>query len=288
MPAMDTPKRLLDAWLRARLDARAVAWLQERIEHAEREGADARFFMSFSAVPRKLGKADLALSEAEREAARLARPGWQPGRWSVDQAGRTRLVLALAARESDAYRRTLDPLFEDADLGEQVALYQALPLLPFPDAHRARAAEGIRSNMKAVFEAVASYNPYPAEQLDDRAWNQLVLKALFIGSPLYAIQGLDLRINPELAGMLCDYAHERWAAGRLVSPELWRCVGPVAEGAQLDDLRRVLETGRDAERLAVALAARNNPAANTLLSEHPDVVARSRQEGLDWPHLAGS
>ena len=54
--------------------------------------------------------------------------------------------------------------------------------------------------------------------------------------------------------MLGDYAHERWAAGRPVSPELWRCVGPFASGALLDDLARVLDSGTPPER-AAALAS---------------------------------
>ena len=91
--------------------------------------------------------------------------------------------------------------------------------------------------MRVVFEAVAHRNPYPAEHFAEPAWNQLVLKALFVGSPLDPIVGLDARRNPTLARMLCDYAHERWAASRPVSPELWRCVGPFATGPMLDGLR---------------------------------------------------
>ena len=56
--------------------------------------------------------------------------------------------------------------------------------------------------------------------------------------------------------MLCDYAHERWAASRPVSPELWRCVGPFAAGAVLDDFARLFERGTADERQAAALALR--------------------------------
>ncbi len=73
---------------------------------------------------------------------------------------------------------------------------------------------------------MAHRNPYPSERFAENRWNHMVLKAIFVGSPLHPIQGLDARANPPLARMLCDYAHERWAAGRPVSPELLRCVGP--------------------------------------------------------------
>jgi hypothetical protein len=113
--------------------------------------------------------------------------------------------------------------------------------------------------MKAVFEAVAHRNPYPKEQLSEPAWNQMVLKALFVGSVLHPIQGLDERANPALMRMLCDYAHERWAAARPVSPELWRCVGRYADSAAIADLQRVLEAGTAPERQAAALALADSP-----------------------------
>ncbi len=115
-------------------------------------------------------------------------------------------------------------------------------------------AEGLRTNMKAVFEAVAHNSPYPAEQFSENRWNQMVVKALFIGSTLYPIEGLERRWNPDLTRMLCDYAHERWAAGRTVSYELWRGVGPHADDAAIDDLARVLGSVAPNERHAAALA----------------------------------
>jgi hypothetical protein len=56
--------------------------------------------------------------------------------------------------------------------------------------------------MKPVFEAVAHRNPYPQETFAEDAWNQMVVKAFFIGSTLWSIQGLDERANPRLARML--------------------------------------------------------------------------------------
>ncbi len=82
----------------------------------------------------------------------------------------------------------------------------------------------------------------------------MVLKALFVGVALHPIAGLDDRANPALMRMLCDYAHERWAAGRAVSPELWRCVGPHADEAARADLERVLAEGEPGERKAAAWA----------------------------------
>ena len=152
----------------------------------------------------------------------------------------------------------------------------------------ARAREGTRSAMQPIFEAVAHRNPFPMEQFDENAWNHMVLKALFIGSKLAPILGLDERANPRLMRMLCDYAHERWAAQRPVSPELWRCVGPHADAAALEDLGRVLATGAKLERqaAALALAAARHPEAERRLRGIPDLDEAVRAGTLRWIDIA--
>ena len=55
--------------------------------------------------------------------------------------------------------------------------------------------------MLTVFEANACDTPYPATHLDDLAWRQLVIKALFVGAPLWRVYGLDKRLDAELARM---------------------------------------------------------------------------------------
>ena len=71
---------------------------------------------------------------------------------------------------------------------------------------RGSSREAVRSGMKPVFEAVAHRNPYPVDFFGEDAWNQMVVKAFFIGSALWPIQALDRRGNPRLARMLVDDA----------------------------------------------------------------------------------
>lgn len=249
---------ILHAWLGPRLDPEALSWLTERCRAVE-SGDKKSLFLSFGMAARKVGKDDLALTDEELESAAKTRPGWDPHGWTVDQAARMLLVLSFPANDAAAFVATLDPLFAAGEVHELIALYQGLPLFPHQSAFQLRCAEGQRSNIPAVFCAIAHRNPFPSEQLNDDQWNQLVLKSLFIGVPLDPIVGLDRRANAKLAAILVDFAHERWAAKRPVSPELWRCVGPFANQAGLDALTRVVSTGSDIERQAAVLALRSNP-----------------------------
>lgn len=253
-PIIDT----LHAWLGPRLDPEAQTWLTERCR-AVAAGDKKVLFLSFGMAARKVGKDDLALTDEELGSAVKARPGWDPRGWTVDQAARMLLVLSFPANDATNFVATLDQLFAAGEVLELIALYQGLPLYPHQSAFQLRCAEGQRSNIPAVFCAIAHRNPFPSEQLSEDQWNQLVLKSLFIGMPLDPIVGLDRRANAKLASILVDFAHERWAAKRPVSPELWRCVGPFADDAGLDALTRVVNTGSDIERQAAVLALRSNP-----------------------------
>jgi hypothetical protein len=138
-----------------------------------------------------------------------------------------------------------------------------------------------------VFEAIAHRNPYAKAHFDDHRWNHMVLKALFIGSPLAPIQGLDERANPQLARIMCDFAHERWAASRPVPFEIWRCVGPFAEGQALEDLARVLAGGAGIERRAAALALAASPdrRAAQMLAGVPQLAGEISGKRLTWATL---
>jgi hypothetical protein len=222
--AIANTSNLLRDWVAQHTTTEGLAWLDDKCQLIA-NGAEVRvFFTSFSAVPRFVGKEKLSLTMEQLQAAQEVRSHWHPQVWNSEQTARTLLLLALPHHSAAEYLQRLEQLFTTADMGELVALYQALPLLPYPEQYRFRAAEGLRSNMIPVFNAIALYNPYPHDYFDELAWNQMVLKALFVGSPLRLIQGLELRANPTLGQMLTDYANERLAAHRTVSPELWQLV----------------------------------------------------------------
>lgn len=276
---------LLHGWLARQLDDTGLAWLDEQLGKAG--GADRDLYLAIGLAPRKLGKTDLQLGPDDLAAADAARLGWNPAGWSIDQAARVALLLA-AARDAGGFPGKLERLCNTADVRELIAFYQGLPLYPNPGAYVARAGEGARTNMKAVFEAVAHHNPYPAENFDDLTWNQLVLKAVFVGSSLNAIHDFDRRRNADLARTLVDYAHERRAAGRAVTPELWRAVGPFIDESMLDDMKREAESGDPLERQAAVLALRDSddPGARDLINLLPDIVSEVEAGRVSWETVA--
>lgn len=266
------------------LDDAASGWLENSLNRVA-EGDRRSLMTAFSLTARKLGKKSLCPTDADARRAQSIYAGWTIGHWSVDQAARTLLLLALPSKEMVQYQQAIAQLFDSADLSERIALYQSLSVLPHAKSFCALAVEGVRSSITAVFEAIALCNPYPEDYFDKSAWNQMVLKALFEESPLFLIQGIDRRANPELAIMLVAYAHERWSAGRTVSPELWRSVGPFAKGAMVEDLRRALADSDPLQQAAAALACYQSPEARSLLSSNPELKEKIKSGKLNWERI---
>ena len=173
---MTTPKALLKTWLQRQVDC---TWLDEQLTAlGQSASVQQTLFRAVGLVPRKLGKADLDLTDADLQHARTVSAGWDPTNYSVDMAAR--LVLLLEASQHGAsFETTFDMLWRTADVGEQVAFYRGLSLYPNGAHYLWRATDGCRTNIKAVFEAIAHRNPYPAEYFDEVAFNQLCLKISF-------------------------------------------------------------------------------------------------------------
>ena len=282
------PAELIAVWLTERLTTEQQLWLDDQLGKVLVANSDRALHIALGMIPRKLGRTDLNLTQEERAAAANARNGWDPSPWSIDCAARVLVLCKLAEKDESAFAETLVDLCRNADLAESLALYNGVCLYPLSDSLDKQIGEGLRTNMRAVFESIAHNSPYPAEKFDQNRWNHMVLKALFIDSTLYPIQGLDARANPELASILCDYAHERWAAGRTVTPELWRCVGSFANDAMLEDLRRAAHSDNQTERVAALLAlnASGTPDAKAILNEFPSETADIDSGKLSWDWIA--
>ena len=251
-------QELLRRLLQKNADERALSWLVKQEEKLRHEFSDRSFYLAFSSVPRFVAQQPLALLASDREEAQQLRTGFQADHWSLRQTVRAYLLLFLPETHSEVYLATLVRLLETADADEQAAIYQSLPLLRYPEALVALATNGLRTNITSVFDAIALRNPYPADYLDEAAWNQLVLKAVFMERPLYLIYDADARANPTLARILVDFAHERWAASRPVTPELWRFTAPYLEASHQSDIERVLASDNVWERAAGVLACQQS------------------------------
>ena len=233
------------------------------------EGNKQVFFTSFTAAPRVTGKSPLQVTQSEEETIKQIRKDFTVSNYTVDRLARLFILLHLPAEDKEVYVNTINQIFPAAEMNELVALYSGLPLLAHPELWIFRCTEGIRSNIGGVLEAVICNNPYPAENLDEPAWNQLVMKAFFTEKPVNEIIGLEERANQKLADILTDFAHERWAAGRPVPILLWRLVGPFISEKNIEDIKRLAKQGSEEEKQAATDACRrsNFPPAKALLEE---------------------
>jgi len=218
-----TAAELLRGWIVAQAPEQAD-WVTTSLDALAEGAADRDLYIFLGLAPRKLGKADLVLTDTDLAAADAAQPGWDPRGWSID--GAARVLALLTATGNRTFAERFKNLRRTSDVSEMIALYRGLPLYADPDAMAFEVGEGLRSNIRAVFEAIAHNNPFPRDHFDEHRWNHMILKALFVDSQLSPILGLRDRANPELARILVDFAQERWAAGRPVPEELWIPVGP--------------------------------------------------------------
>ncbi len=279
---------LLEQWLGHRLSDEHSSWLQSQLKKVLTSNSDRELHITLGLIPRKLGREDLNLSDTELADANNAISGWNPGGWSIDCAARIAVLCRLAEHDTQGFGDTITDLCRNADLAESIALYSGMALFPKSEKLDQQVAEGLRTNMRAVFEAIAHNNPYPANHFDENRWNHMVLKALFIDSTLAPIYGIDSRSNKELAIILRDYAHERRAAGRPVTSELWRCVGPHATAAMIDDLQQTAESTVATEHQAgvLALSQCTDPnvqqRAQQLTASYPETMAEIANGNITW------
>jgi hypothetical protein len=285
---------LADDWIAHNTNANAISWFRETIGRIRQQPQSDALAIAIGLAPRRLGKADLAPTADDRARAAALRKNLDASEWSVDQAARIAFMAASYAGDDAGFAAAFDGFCATAGLNELIALCRGLPVYPAAAMLEPRAREAVRSGMKPVFEAVAHRNPYPVECFGEDAWNQMVVKAFFIGSHLWPIQDLDRRGNPRLARMLVDLATERWAAGRPVSGEVWRCVAPHADAEGRAALVRAFESGGEKERFSVALALQQSPPQQTdIVFEQPalrqqvrDMQGRLAADKLSWTELA--
>lgn len=232
-------KLLLAQVIQQHVEPAVWNWLQGVHEFA---GNAIKWNSCFAMIPRKTGRNVITIPSKISTQVEETRRGLSLAGWTADKLCRVYLLLELNASDKEKYIRQIENLFLCGEVSELAALYSSLPLLAYPKQWINRCAEGIRNNMASVLESIMYHNPYPAEQFETPAWNQMILKAIFTDKDLTKITGLKERANKELAYSLVDYANERCSAKRTINPQLWQLIGRFIDDHSFAGVLRVFNS----------------------------------------------
>lgn len=258
---MKQPQKLLLEWIAEACPPEEVKWLEEEEKKLRSQGKEGDLILAFSRVPRKISRRDLNIWPGEFQKAQALKKNWHPEKLDSQQAARILLLLSFASEKPEELYGTIEKLLETADLNEQIAIYSALPLFPYPEKFLQLAYDGTRSNATSVFDTITLDNPYPYEHFSEEAYNRLVLKAAFMERPFWKIVGIPDRTNPVLANLLLDLVSERWSAGREVNPLVWKLVTPALTEDRFREFKtRAKQMGAiNEEAVALAYEQHKNP-----------------------------
>jgi hypothetical protein len=149
-------------------------------------------------------------------------------RWNSAEAARMVLLMSAIDASPEPTESVIGGYYQMGDESEHIALIRGLGFFGRADFLTVIALDAGRSNNLEVLAALTLDNPYPAAFFSDDQFNQMVLKALFLGLAIERVWGLQQRANPDLARMGENYVIEREQAGRPVPADVWLAIGPCA------------------------------------------------------------
>lgn len=273
----------------ARSQPEGWAKLAQGLTELQDSFSSQRFFYLFAICPRWFDKSLNAIEPDEAGKWADHDPHGVLARWQYPQLARLLILLRISwCLSQDDYVENINALYKTADVNELVLLGQSLAFIPDAGLFIDRARESARSNIVTVFSSIAHDNDYPKRFFDQTAWNQLVLKAAFLAVPIWSIDGLKERDNPDLVVMLRHYVNERQAAKRSVPWDLWCCIAWLAQSEEeLEYLRQQWQAARPKTRAAITLALSENPSKTAQATAGMLSLPGYSANELSWPQLAG-
>ncbi|AHF67832.1 MULTISPECIES: EboA domain-containing protein [Pseudomonas] len=138
--------------------------------------------------------------------------------WTKVQQARV-LLLAQALKHQEPGKRSplLRQFYAWGDDQEKIAILNALDWFDASGQCLDLALQAGRTHNSQVFAAIALDNPFPSSHYNERAFHQLVLKALSMGLDIRRMLGLPERRSSSLNQLALDLLEEQLAAERPVS-----------------------------------------------------------------------
>ncbi len=265
--------------IKANTDPDILKWIDGKLDKIIGESSAKELYLTYSLLASKLS-ADKPLEYAEENHL----TGYL-GDHNTNQLELGRLYLLVGVLETDdVFVKPVLNIIQIADKDELITFLKYLIILPGSERFKTAAVEALRTNIATVFDAIALNNPYPQLYFNEQEWNQMYLKAVFIQRRLEDIRGVDERANKDLARIISDYAHERWAASRPINPYFWRPVAHFLEGILLEDMTRLLDSKVPADQIAGGLCCYNSDKkeAKALLKNYPEIQNKIIKQRIRW------
>lgn len=277
---MGTSNYLYD-FLKNNLDSESLTFLEDKVSVIAENKSVKDLYMTYSMLSKKVdSKINIDFGSNQNESVQYS--GTKMA--NALEVARIYLLARVLESDTDFFLDKVANIIQVADTTELETFLKFLTLLPGPENFKATAVEALRSNIATIFNAIALNNPYPAQYFDDQQWNQMYLKATFIGSDLSLIVDVDERANEDLTRIISDYAHERWAASRKIDPLFWRPVTKFFNKTILSDMERLLSSSDVLENRAGALCCyySGNAEANDLLNKYENLRSSIATSGITW------
>jgi hypothetical protein len=195
----------------------AADWLQSALSQLEAKKTDSEalqntYLRCSAMAKRKLG---------------MTRLTGIPGNasWQVNEAARLLLLnklLTFCALQEQPQQ--IKAAFKFGDECEQIAIIKGLSRIDGQGLLNDLAIATGRTNSLNLFSAIALNNDYAMQYYEQRAYQQLVLKALFMDLDIAKIVGLKQRHCPELSTLAMDLVKERLASDRQPPGSIWLAI----------------------------------------------------------------
>ena len=237
MASLKETRAKLTEHIQQQLDAPRFDWLQNALNELSNSPDPINDLGLYSAMARRKLSDDLLADFSEKHA-----PDFSPipAKLRISDAARLLMLMQVLPADSSGRQETIKAYYKMGDEQEHIALLRGLIMLPAGDYLTELALDAGRSNNLEVLAALMLDNPFPAQFYTQAAFNQMVLKALFLGLAIERISGLSRLANNDLSRMCESYVIEREEAQRDVPVDIWLALTPCASSTGMQQLQRYL------------------------------------------------
>ncbi|MFD0797108.1 EboA domain-containing protein [Maribacter chungangensis] len=270
--------------LRNNADQDAMDWLNGKTATLVHSKSARALFMTYSQLASRFDKTSVTKYNGDSSDTSFY---FKSHGADVLQLSRIYLLVKVLETDPVFYTPEVAKIIEVADTTELETFLRYLTILPESESFKHAAVEALRTNISIIFDAITLNNPYPALYFNDQQWNQMYLKAAFMERDLSMIESVDERANADLARIISDYAHERWAASRKIDPMFWRPVSKFMDDTLLSDMERLMTSEDPVENKAGALCCyfSEDKRALALLEKHQNLKEQIASNKITWNTL---